>query len=144
MKAITSIQLLLLGLMLSSCGSCKSCRDEAPVEQPTQQEVQKAKEQAAADQVPAGSVSSLLGRSDLYQISQKAPETWKRLTAKETLTVADVKALSHLNVPDAAVIDQMRCTNCVFYLTTSDIVELRKEGVSPHVINYMLQSHRPQ
>ncbi len=147
MNYLSIIIIMLLSLTLTACGSCKQCESEPvaePVAVPVELDLRAQKMQALVDEAPAGAVSRLMEEEKLFEVAEKAPDVWERIKAKKSLTLDDVKALHRLHVSEQVIIDQMDCVNCVFYLTTTEIVELRRDGVSPRVINHMLHSSHAQ
>jgi hypothetical protein len=53
------------------------------------------------------------------------------------LTEAQIIELSKAGQPPAAIIDQLRKTRTVLWLSASDIVKLREAGVSAQVLDYL-------
>jgi hypothetical protein len=53
------------------------------------------------------------------------------------LTLPDVITLAHAEVSRGAIIDYLYSFGRHFRLTTADILELRRQGVSPDLIDYM-------
>lgn len=57
------------------------------------------------------------------------------------MTVSDVITMSKSRVWDDDIIRKIEASRTVFHLGAEDIVRLHKEGVSDHVINFMLETH---
>jgi len=61
-------------------------------------------------------------------------------TTGEKLGISDVIALSKAGLSDAALINKIRETGSVYYLSVEEIELLRNEGVSTGVVNYMIDT----
>lgn len=77
---------------------------------------------------------------DRQKLNRSSPQTMGRIDRGEPLTVQDVKNMSQNGIKDEVIINQIKATNSVFYLTSDQIIDLKKSGVSQHVINYMIQT----
>ena len=53
------------------------------------------------------------------------------------LTSAGIVRLSRSGESPAAIVDQLKKTGTVLWLSASDIVELRQAGVAPQVLDYL-------
>lgn len=58
----------------------------------------------------------------------------------DALSLYDIKALSRAGVSDAIILRYLRDHGTVYYLSSSDVTSLRKAGVSPSIVDYMLQT----
>jgi hypothetical protein len=61
---------------------------------------------------------------------------------QEKFGISDVIVLSQAGVSDRVIMEKIRKTRSVFNLSVEEVEALRKEGVSPNVINYMLNTNR--
>lgn len=53
------------------------------------------------------------------------------------LSRADIERLSRSGESAAAIVDRLRKTDTVLWLSASDILDLRQAGVAPQVLDYM-------
>lgn len=91
----------------------------------------------------AGGVAGHLMDMDQTQqdrLQQDSPQTYERVAQGQPLAIADIKALSRADVSDEIIISQIRNTNSVYHLSTSEIIELRDAGVSDRVIDHMINT----
>jgi surface antigen len=58
------------------------------------------------------------------------------------LSTADVIQMSRSGVSDETIITAIRSSNTVYQLTAAEITDLRTQGVSDRVLNYMISSAR--
>ena len=59
---------------------------------------------------------------------------------KQPVTIADVKALVKGEISDEVIESQIRSNHAVFHLTTEDILDLKKSGVSEKLIDCMINT----
>lgn len=57
------------------------------------------------------------------------------------VTVPEVIRMSQNGVPDRVIIDRMRAAGTVYRLKASQLVRLRRDGVSNRVLNYMQNTY---
>ena len=76
------------------------------------------------------------------QSSRVSPAIYDKMVNGDPLSVYDIKALARAHVSDAVVLRYIRDHGTVYYLTSDDVVSMRKAGVSQSVIDYMLQTPR--
>jgi hypothetical protein len=81
-----------------------------------------------------------LDESDRSSLEKQSPRTLKRIDNGEQLSTDDIKKMSRAGISDEAIMGQIDATNSIFYLSSADIVDLKKSGVSQRVINYMIQT----
>jgi hypothetical protein len=55
-------------------------------------------------------------------------------------TPADVKLLAKAGVSEEVIISQIRNSRIVYHLTTAEILDLKENGVSPKVIDFMINT----
>lgn len=65
-----------------------------------------------------------------------------RTNDQEKFGIADIIVLSRARVSDDVIIGKIAKTGSVFDLSVEEVEMLRAEGVSSHVINYMLTTAR--
>jgi hypothetical protein len=63
--------------------------------------------------------------------------------SQESVGVADVKAMAKAGLGDGVILSHIRQSQTVYYLTTADIIDLKKSGVSDRVIDFMINTSRP-
>lgn len=85
-------------------------------------------------------IGAALDSSDRSSLDRESPRTLKKIDRGEPLSVTDVKKMSKAGLSDDVIISQIDATHSVFHLSTADIVDLKKSGVSQRVINYMIQT----
>lgn len=54
--------------------------------------------------------------------------------------LADVVALTKAEVGDEVILSQIRNSGTVYHLTAAEIIDLKNNGVSENVINYMINT----
>jgi hypothetical protein len=54
--------------------------------------------------------------------------------------VADVKAMAKAGLGDEVILSHIRHSQTVYYLTTAEIIDLKKSGVSDKVIDFMINT----
>jgi hypothetical protein len=69
-----------------------------------------------------------------------SPAIYDKMVHGDPLGVSDIIALSRAHVNDAIIIRYIRDHDSVYYLTPPDMDALRANGVSPSVVDYMLQT----
>ncbi len=60
----------------------------------------------------------------------------------DPVTTARILELSEAGTPAAEIIRQIDFSNTVYHMTSEDVVDLRREGVAPEVIDHMMQTER--
>ncbi len=81
-----------------------------------------------------------LDASDRSALEKQSPRTVKKIDNGEQLSTDDVKKMSRAGLSDDTIMNQIHETKSVFYLSSADIVDLKKSGVSQKVINTMIQT----
>jgi outer membrane lipoprotein SlyB len=87
-----------------------------------------------------GIIGNAMDQQQRETLEQSSPQTMRRIERGAPLTLADVKALSRAGVSDDIIISQIRNSRTVFYLNTSEIIELKEAGVSNRVIDTMINT----
>ncbi len=64
------------------------------------------------------------------------------MASAEKLGISDVIVLAQSGVSDDVIVDKISKTRSVFDLSVEEIEALRKQGVSPRVINFMLDTSK--
>ena len=85
-------------------------------------------------------IGAALDSSDRSALEKESPRTVRKIDRGEPLSVTDVKKMSRAGLSDDVIMSQIDATHSTFYLSTADIVDLKKNGVSQRVINYMIQT----
>lgn len=81
-----------------------------------------------------------LDESDRSSLEKQSPRTLKKIDNGEQLSTDDIKKMTRAGISDDVIISQIAATQSVFYLSSADIVDLKKSGVSQRVINNMVQT----
>ena len=55
---------------------------------------------------------------------------------------SDIKVMSQAGIADEVIISQIRNSRVVFRLTAQQIIELKESGVSPQVLDFMINTPR--
>jgi hypothetical protein len=58
----------------------------------------------------------------------------------QSISVADVKALAAAGLSDDVILSHIRNSQAVYHLTTAEIIDLKKSGVSEKVIDFMINT----
>lgn len=87
-----------------------------------------------------GLIGAALDEQDRKIMEQNSPQTLQRIDNREQLSIYDVEAMSRNGINDDVIIGQIQNTRSVFYLTSEQIIELKQQGVSQRVIEYMVQT----
>jgi len=59
----------------------------------------------------------------------------------QPLTQADIMSMVKAGMTEEEIIRRIDATRTVFRLSSDDVINLRKEGVSDRVVNYMLDTY---
>jgi len=81
-----------------------------------------------------------LDASDRSSLEKQSPRTLKKIDNGEQLSTDDIKKMSRAGISDDTIISQIHETKSIFYLSSADIVDLKKAGISQRVINTMIQT----
>ena len=87
-----------------------------------------------------GIVGNSLDARDRERLERDHPQTLRRIDNDQKLTMQDVINLTDAGVRPDNIIDMMKNSNSTYYLTSRDVVKLKKAGVDQRVINYMINS----
>jgi hypothetical protein len=68
------------------------------------------------------------------------PPQFQRADQGQSITVADVKALATAGLSDDVILSHIRNSHPVYHLTTAEIIDLKKSGVSEKVIDFMINT----
>ncbi len=81
-----------------------------------------------------------LDSSDRRSLEKQSPKTLKKIDNGEALSTDDIKKMTQAGISDDVIIRQINATSSTFYLSSADIVDMKKAGVSQRVISYMVQT----
>lgn len=95
---------------------------------------------AGVGAVTGAAVGAALDDSDRRALDQESPRTTRKIDRGEPLSTTDVKKMTKAGLSDDVIISQIDATRTVFHLSSADIIDLKKAGVSQRVINYMIQT----
>ncbi len=85
-------------------------------------------------------VGAAMDASDRRTMEDNNPDTMRRIDNKQQLTLQDIKNMSRNGLSDNTIMNQIKATGSTYRLTSDQIVDLRKAGVSDNVINYMIST----
>lgn len=85
-------------------------------------------------------IGAALDESDRRSLDRESPSTTRKIDRGEQLSTDDVKKMTKAGLSDDVIISQIDATKSVFYLSSADIIDLKKAGVSQKVINHMIQT----
>lgn len=85
-------------------------------------------------------IGAALDASDRKALDQESPSTTRKIDRGEPLSTSDVKKMTKAGLSDDVIISQIDATKSVFRLSSADIIDLKKAGVSQRVINHMIQT----
>ena len=85
-------------------------------------------------------LAAALDASDRSSLEKQSPRTLKKIENHEQLSTDDIKKMSRAGLSDDTIMTEIHETKSTFYLSSADIVDLKKSGVSQKVINYMIQT----
>jgi outer membrane lipoprotein SlyB len=85
-------------------------------------------------------IGASLDAQDRKNMEKNAPQTLRKIDNQQQLTPYDIQEMVKNGLSDEIVIDQIKATKSVFYLTSTQIIELKNAGVSERIISYMIQT----
>jgi hypothetical protein len=85
-------------------------------------------------------VGIALDASDRKALDQESPRTTRKIDGAELLSTTDIKKMTKAGLSDDVTIGQIDATRSIFHLSSADIIDLKKAGVSQRVINHMIQT----
>lgn len=95
---------------------------------------------AGVGALAGGLVGAALDAQDRKIMEQKSPQTLQKIDQHEQLSTYDIEAMAKNGLSDNVIIGQIQSTHSVFHLTTEEIIELKQDGVSQNVIEYMIDT----
>ena len=94
----------------------------------------------AAGAVGGAVVGYLLSQEDQENLQRTSPQTARRIDRGEQLSIKDIEKMSDAGISNDKIIGVINATGSVYRLSSSDVAELKRAGVSQRVIDYMLQT----
>lgn len=85
-------------------------------------------------------IGASLDAADRNKLEENNPDTLRKIDDRKTLDVSDIEALSRNGIEDDVIIDQIKSTKSVFHLSSDQILDLKNQGVSQKVIDYMIRT----
>lgn len=64
----------------------------------------------------------------------------QEIVNKKQVTIEDIKTMNNAGITDDKIISLIKSTGSVYHLTSADVEDLKRAGVSKRVINFMLQT----
>jgi len=95
---------------------------------------------AAAGTVGGALIGSALDAQDRDNLNRENPRTVRKIERGEQLSIKDIKAMSRAGIDDSTIIDMINKTDSHYNLTSAQVIDLQKAGVSQRVINYMINA----
>jgi hypothetical protein len=74
------------------------------------------------------------------QSSGVSSAIYDKMVHGDALSLYDIKSLARAHVRDSIVLRYLRDHGTVYFLTSQDVTDLQKAGVSQSIIDYMLQT----
>lgn len=94
----------------------------------------------AAGIITGGLIGAGLDAQDRKTMEKSSPRTMDRMDHSEPLTINDVIKLSQNNIAEDTIIEYLRNTQSSYNLSKTQIRRLQNAGVSPKVIDYMINT----
>lgn len=87
-----------------------------------------------------GLIGYALDQQDREIMESRSPQTLRKIDRGEQLSIQDIKNMSRNGLKDEVIINQIKATGSIFQLSSDEIVDLKKAGVSQRVINFMIET----
>lgn len=81
-----------------------------------------------------------LDSEERYRLKQNYPLTLNKINRGEKLQIEDIQNMTKAGVSDDGIMAEIKTSESVFYLTPKNLEELRQEGVSERVIQFMSET----
>lgn len=94
----------------------------------------------AVGAIGGGLIGYAMDEHDRAVMAENSPYTLHKIDRRQQLSLNDIKEMSKNGINDHVIINEIKSTNSVFYLTTADIIDLKDAGVSQRVIDFMIQT----
>lgn len=88
------------------------------------------------------SAFSLLDRQDRKILNKSSPRTLKRMQSGTALTINDLIRLSQSGINDQTILAYLKETRATYELSQMQIKRMQDAGVSPRVVNYIIETGR--
>ena len=85
-------------------------------------------------------IGAALDSSDRDKLNSESPRTTRKIDRGEQLSTRDIEKMTQAGLSDDKIIGAINSTGSVYHLSASDVQELKNNGVSQRVIDYMLQT----
>jgi outer membrane lipoprotein SlyB len=95
---------------------------------------------AGVGAVGGAMIGSALDDSDRESLNRESPSTTQKIDQNQPLSTEDVKKMTKAGLSDQVIMSQIDATHSVFHLSSADIIDLKKAGVSQVVIHHMIQT----
>ncbi len=92
----------------------------------------------AAGAVGGALIGYAMDEHDKKVMQENSPDTMRRINNGQQLYVSDIESMHHNGLSDEVIINQIHATKSVFQLSTDQINDLKRQGVSDKVINAMI------
>jgi len=94
----------------------------------------------AVGALTGGLIGNAMDQQQRESLARQNPQTLQRFDQGQPLGLADIKALAMAGVSDEIIISQIRNSHTVYRLSTAEIIDLKDSGVSPRVIDFMINT----
>lgn len=83
-------------------------------------------------------------KADYAQVERSgvSPAIYDKMVHGDDLSISDIEVLTRADVSSGVILRYLRDHGTVYYLSSADVTGLRKAGVDPSVVDYMLQTAR--
>lgn len=88
------------------------------------------------------SAFSLLDHQDKKILKKSSPRTLKRMKLGEILTINDLIRLAQCGVNDQTILAYLKETRANYSLSQLQIKRLQDAGVSPRIVNFIIETGR--
>ena len=93
---------------------------------------------AAVGALAGGAVGHSVDQAQDIQLRAQAQQT--QLQETQPLSIDDIISMAKANISDDLIISQIRNSRTIYHLKTTDIIDLKRTGVSERVIDFMINS----
>jgi osmotically inducible lipoprotein OsmB len=85
-------------------------------------------------------IGAALDSADRDTLQRESPRTMNKIDRGEQLSMKDIERMSQAGITDDKIVGAIHSTGSVYHLSSSDVQELKDNGVSQRVIDFMLQT----
>ena len=100
-------------------------------------------ERSSEKNTPVINAELALSSEDRQLLQKEDSVILKKIDKKQKLSIEDIKKMSKAGLSNTTIIAQIIATQSQFSLTSAEIADLKKAGVSSVIINRMNQTKKP-